>query len=248
MTWRSRGVLLLLVAAGAGILAAQFPGRGRAQAFAKNVPYDGRFTFARIRYEVGFGRDLPWSHDYPRAEQHFTKILSELSSVVAYQGGGNIFTLDDPELMHYPVAYMSEPGFWTLTPAEVAGMRAYLAKGGFMIFDDFAGDQWYNFEEQLRVVLPDARLIPLDVSHPIFDSFFRIESLDFMHPYYRGYHAQFLGVFEDNDPTKRMLAIVNYNNDISEYWEWSDTDFAPIELSNEAYKLGINYVIYAMTH
>ena len=60
--------------------------------------------------------------------------------------------------------------------------------------------------------------------------------------------AEFWGIFEDNDPAKRLMVIANYNSDMTEFWEWSDTDFAPIELTNEAYKLGVNYVIYAMTH
>ena len=59
---------------------------------------------------------------------------------------------------------------------------------------------------------------------------------------------QYLGLFEDNDPTKRLAVIANYNNDIGEYWEFSDVGWYPIDLSNEAYKLGVNYVIYAMTH
>ncbi len=232
----------------AGVAWAQFPqGRRGRTVEEANIPYDGRFTFARIKYEVRFARDLPWSHDYPRAEQHFTKLLSELSTVVSYQEGGNILSLDDPELFKYPIAYMSEPGYWTLSPDEIDGMRAYLAKGGFMIFDDFASDQWYNFAEGIRTVLPDAQLLPLELSHPVFDSFFRIETLEYNHPYY-GLPSKFYGVFEDNDPTKRLLIVANYNNDIAEYWEWSDTDWAPIDLSNTAYKLGINYVIYAMTH
>lgn len=222
-----------------------------------NVPYDGRFAFVRLRFEPlpGFGggggffrgRDLKWDHDYPRAERHLATILSELTVLEPYMGGSNILAVDDPELTKYPIAYMAEPGFWTLTEREATALRNYLLKGGFLIFDDFAGNQWFNFEQQLRRVLPDARLVPLEVSHPIFHSFFDIQSIDHVHPYY-GMPSQYLGVFEDNDPEKRLLAIVNYNNDIGEYWEWSDTGFLPIDLSNEAYKLGVNYVVYAMTH
>jgi Domain of unknown function (DUF4159) len=224
-----------------------------------NTPYDGKFTFVRIKYNAGgsgsdfgpgafSGRDPKWNHDYPRGETHFCKILSELSLVQSFLGGGNVLTADDPALFQYPIAYITEPGFWTVNEKEATGLRNYLLKGGFLIFDDFAGAHWMNFEEQLRKVLPEGRLVRLDASHPIFDSFFRIASLDFMHPYYAGFKSEFWGVFEDNDPAKRLMIIVNYNNDISEYWEWSDTDFAPIELTNEAYKLGVNYIIYAMTH
>jgi hypothetical protein len=142
---------------------------------------------------------------------------------------------------------MSEPGFWTLTAEEIASLRDYLLKGGFLIFDDFASRHWFNFEDRILEVLPDARIVELDATHPIFHSFFEINALDHTHPYY-GLKSIFYGIFEDNDPEKRLIAIVNYNNDIGESWEWSETGYIPIELSNEAYKLGVNYIVYAMTH
>jgi len=232
--------------------AAQRRGRRPPPEFGENVPYDGRFTFVRIRYADantglgGFGREPPWSHDYPRAERHFTKLIDELTTVRPNVVGSNILALDDPELFKYPIAYMSEPGFWVPSEKEQEGLRQYLLKGGFLILDDFAGNQWFNFENQIRKVLPEARIVPLTAAHPIFDSFYRIESLDYNHPYY-GMPSQFLGVFEDNDPTKRLLMIINYNNDVGEYWEFSDTGVFPVDLSNTAYKLGINYLVYALT-
>jgi hypothetical protein len=229
--------------------------RRGAPEFEPNVPYDGRFTWVRVKYIMpdfssssGFrgGRDLPWSHDYPRGERNFTKIMSELSTARVRLGASNILTLDDPLLGKYPVAYMAEPGFWRPNDQEVLGLRNYLAKGGFIIFDDFAGQHWLNFESQMRRVLPNARAVLLDTSHPIFDSFYKIKSLDYTHPYY-GLKAVFYGYFEDNDPKKRLLAIANYNNDLSEMWEFSDMGMFPVDMSNEAYKLGVNYVIYALT-
>jgi hypothetical protein len=226
---------------------------GTAYAVTPNVPYDGRFTFVRLRYGGGqdFGggfrqRELPWSHDWPRGERNFTKILSELSTMQVRTDASNVLALDDPELFKYPVAYMAEPGFWRPTDSEVESLRKWLAKGGFLIFDDFAGQHFLNFESQMRRVLPQARLVPLTVAHPVFDSFYRIKSLDYNHPYY-GVPSVFYGVFEDNDPSKRLLVIANYNNDLSEYWEFSDEGMFPLDLSNEAYKLGINYIIYALT-
>lgn len=234
----------------------RFGGGGRGgQQILPNVPYDGRFTFVRIRYAVGgsggfrgFGRGgEPWFHDYPRGERHFTKILSEITTTRTRTQNSNILTLDDPELGKYPIAYMSEPGYWMPNDAEVVGMRNYLARGGFMIFDDFYGNDWRNFDAQMRKVLPNTRPIELTVDHPIFDSFYRVKSLDYEHPYQPGYKSVFYGYFEDNDPSRRMLAIANYNNDMSEYWEFSDVGMFPIDLSNEAYKLGINYIVYALT-
>jgi hypothetical protein len=252
-----RKLTIVLVVFGAATLAAQERrGGGRRDRdeapFTGNRTYDGRFTFARIKFEPlggegGWRRDLKWDHDFPRAERNLMKILKELSTLEPFMDGGNVFALDDPELHRFPIAYVSEPGFWTLTDAEAEGMRTYLQKGGFVIFDDFFGEHWFNFESQMLKVLPQARLVRLDASHPIFDSFFHITSLDYRHPYF-GHPSEFHGIFEDNDPSKRLMVIVNYNNDIGDYWEWSDAGFVPIELSNEAYKLGVNYLIYAMTH
>ncbi len=126
-------------------------------------------------------------------------------------------------------------------------MRNYLQKGGFVIFDDFRGRDWENFDQQMRRVLPEGRFVELDAKNPIFHSFFEINSLEFVQMYDRG-KASFLGIFEDNDPGKRLLLIANYNNDIGEYWEFSDEGYVPIDLSNEAYKFGVNYVVYALTH
>jgi hypothetical protein len=231
------------------------------------LPYDGRFMFARLRYTQGvpanelgsgrfgrrgFGRGQgpPWSHDYPRAERNFMKILDEITTIAPYAGpiGGAILDIGSPDLMKFPVSYMAEAGYWTQTDEEAANLRAYLLKGGFIIFDDFRGGDWTNFEAQMKRVLPEVRMVELDISHPVFHAFFDVATLDFVQYYGRNEKALFIGAFEDNDPAKRLLFIANYNNDVGEYWEWSDTGWTPIDLSNEAFKLGVNYIVYALTH
>ena len=225
-----------------------------------NVPYDGKFTFVRLRftpYRTGYGQgggffggvNYWWDHDYPRAEEHFTTILDELTSISVTVRRSNIHAVDDAELFKYPVAYLSEPGWWSITEEEARSLRSYLLKGGFMIVDDFSGQDWYNFERVVRQVLPNVQFVELDVSHPIFNSFYAIRTLATEMPYGRDVlYPRYVGVFEDNDPSRRLLMIVNYNNDIGEFWEWSDTGLIQIDLTNEAYKLGVNYVVYAMTH
>jgi hypothetical protein len=236
------------------------PARAGTQAQSDEDPsaYDGRVTFARLRYNMGmnadadFGmggsnREPPWAHDYPRAERNLMHILAEVTTADPFKDGGRIIDVGNPELFKYPIAYMSEPGFWQMNDKEVENIRNYLLKGGFIIFDDFGGNHWNNLATQMARVLPQARWIQMDVKHPIFHSFFEIESLDNLIPSYRGMPV-FLGLFEDNDPAKRMIAIANYNNDLGENWEYSDTGFLPVEMSNEAYKFGINYYVYALTH
>jgi hypothetical protein len=222
-----------------------------------NTPYDGRFVFVRLRYSVGGFRrgGPPWSHDYPRGEVHFSKILKEITYVNPRVDGSNVLSLDDPELFNYPVAYMAEPGFWNPTDKEAESFRAYIKKGGFVIFDDFREREgaWINLQEQMRRVLPEARWIDIgNGSQQIWHSFFEIANPLALepHPTYAGWglHPTYWGIFEDNNPSKRLLVIANVDGDISEYWEWSDTGFAPVALDNEAYKYGINYFIYGITH
>jgi len=220
-----------------------------------NVAYNGQFTFVRLRYGPPIAyqsQRIPWSHDYPDGEQHFMRIMNDVTNLKPRIMEHNVMALDDPELTQYPVAYMSEPGYWFMTNSEATAFRAYLQKGGFVIFDDFAanrGGGWDYFEEVFRQVMPGAKWIELDGTHPIFHSFFEIpEPLKFLPPYDQELPPQYYGLFEDNDPSRRLIAIANYNNDISEYWEYSDRGFAPVTDTNEAYKLGVNYVIYGLTH
>jgi hypothetical protein len=218
-----------------------------------NTPYDGRVVFIRLRYDTGFGgfrsrMGPPWSHDYPRGEMHFMKIIEEITQIRPRTDGSNILSLDDPELFNYPVAYMCEPGFWTPTEKQAESFRSYLRKGGFVIFDDFRGYDWENLQAQMRRVLPEWHWMELDGTSPIFHSFFEIDNPLSLAPPYGGLPPSYWGIYEDNDRSKRLVAIANVNNDISEYWEWSDTGYAPVDLSNEAYKFGVNYLVYGMTH
>jgi hypothetical protein len=184
------------------------------------------------------------------------KIMNELSYLNPHIEDSVVLALDDPALTKYPIAYMTEPGFWTMTDNEAAGFRAYLQKGGFAIFDDFhapggrapAGGGWENFEANMRRVIPGAQFVDLAPSHAIFNAFFAIESFDIIPQSYDQGQVVLRGLFENNDPKKRLMAIVNYNTDISDFWEFSATGLKPIDESNEAYKLGVNYIVYGMTH
>ena len=211
-----------------------------------NAPYDAQFTFARIRY-ADHGRS-GWHFDYPAMERNLMTMVRELTTVVPHVDASNIHTLDDAEIMKYPIAYLSEPGYWLPSEAEVQGLRNYLAKGGFLIVDDFMRGEWYNFERQMLRVLPAARIEQLDVSHPVFQTFFPLTTLEMSYPHDASLQAQFHGIFENNDRAGRLLVIINYNNDIGDYMEWSGAGWWPVNITNDAYKLAINYLIYGLTH
>ena len=223
-------------------------GFGSAFRAAAPIEYDGQFTVVRLWYPYYGG----WSFDYPDMEQNLTLILNELTFMNARRDGSNIIRMDDPELMNYPIAYLSEPGYWYPTDSEAAGLREYLNKGGFLVVDDFHFDEeWRVFEAAMKKVLPDAQIDRLQVSHPVFNAFFAIKSLDVPYPGRlgeSGLMGEFYGIHEENDPTKRLMVVINYNNDIGDYMEHSGRGWYAVAPTNEAFKFGINYFIYGATH
>jgi hypothetical protein len=244
------GSLALLV--GLPLLAAaqggQFFGFGPRDRRFGNVPYDGRFTFVRAQYM----RYRGWAADYPAMETNLNTILREITRIRPHSAGTNIHTFDDSALFRYPVAYLSEPGYWFPNEAEVLGLRHYLQKGGFLIADDFHfANEWAVFENAIRQVLPTARIDRLELSHPIFNSFFQIKSLRVPYPGRlgeQGLMGEFYGIHEDNDPQRPLQVIINYNIDLGDYVEWSAEDLYSPQSTNEAYKFMINYIIYGLTH
>jgi hypothetical protein len=273
-----------LMLAGAGVVMAQRPfgGFGGFGGFGdrgyeptiQNPEYNGQFTFARIKYTSGVGpgygvggyyyRGIPaWAHGYVpdprrgsgRAETNLMKIMDDVTYLNGRVEESVVAGFDDPALFRYPVAYMTEPGFWTMNEKEAAGLRAYLLKGGFLIVDDFrhdgegnAGGGWDNFESNVRRAFPEEKFFTLTPSVPVYDSFFRIESFDIIPQAYDRSAPEFYGLFENNDPKKRLMMVVNYSTDVAQFWEFSATGLLPIDESNEAYKLGVNYIMYGLTH
>ncbi len=222
----------------------------RSRQAALTVPYDSHFVFTRIRYGASLGRFYGggWEHDYPTAERNFAAILDYITNMRVRMDGSNILDLDDPRIFENPVIYMSEPGYWTTNDVEAKSLRAYLMKGGFLIFDDFEGDgHWRNMVAQMKRALPEHTFIRLDVTHPVFQSFFNIKHLEVPHPTVN-VPPSFWGLFDTNDPSGRMLALANWNNDLGDYWEWSAEGLYGSDPTNDAYRLGVNYIVYAMTH
>jgi uncharacterized protein DUF4159 len=237
-------LLLPLTAAGQG------PLRRESRQTSATVEYDSHFVFTRIRYGGGLGgfRGSAWDHDYPTADRNLAAILDYISNMRVRLDGTNVYDLDDPGIFENPIIYVSEPGSWGIRPSEAENLRKHLLKGGFIIFDDFEGDRdWRNLTAQMAQALPEHRFMPITVDHPIFHSFFDIQKLDVPHPLVNVVPG-YLAIFEDNDPSRRMIALANWNNDLAEYWEWSAEGLFNPDPTNDAYRLGVNYIVYAMTH
>lgn len=271
-------LLLLCLSTGIALAQRQFnPNRPRKQTsneppvYADNIPkpdrdLSGRVTFTRIRFDMpglsagyAFGElgdhGPPWSHDYPTAGRHLMKIISEVSKVDATVDANEpIFRFGEPELYKYPFVYLCEVGFMGLNEQEIAGMREYLLRGGFVCVDDFREDnQLINLNQHIKRAFPEPeyQLKKLDISHPIFNCFFSIKTLDLPPIYGGGYvtrEAQRPEFYGLEDKSGRLMMIINHNYDVSDFWQWSDNAFRPIEETNEAYKFGVNYIIYALTH
>jgi hypothetical protein len=214
----------------------------------RNVVYDGRFTLVRAQYAAYGG----WAADYPTMETNLNQILREITELRPHTDGTNVNTFDDPEMLKYPVAYLSEPGYWFPDDSEALGLRQYIEKGGFLIVDDFHfQNEWSVFERAMRRVMPTARIERLELSHPIFNTFFKIKSLQVPYPGRlgeQGLMGEFFGIHENNDPGRRLAVIINYNIDLGDYVEWSAENLYNYDATNEAYKFMINYVLYGLTH
>ena len=211
------------------------------------------FQFVRVRYN-GYVTFLssqrwgppPWAHDYPRAERNLLQILQEITTLQTTSDSYLVLDLHDPEIMNYPFLYVSEPGYWNITEEEASNFRQYLLRGGFVIFDDFRGEsELKNLTDAMKKVLPESSFQLLTADQPIFHCFFDIDNLDMIPPYDVPGPPQFYGLFDEHN---RLVAVANYNNDIGDYWEWADDSLTPIDLSNEAFKFGVNYIIYGTTH
>ena len=206
-----------------------------------NPTYDGRYAFARLKYQ-GDGcvtdEGPGWHHDYPVADRNLMRMTTTITRFNARVDSSLVLAPDDPELMKYPIAYLSEPGCWMLSDSEVKALRAYLTKGGLLILDDFFGGNQDQYVTQLRRVLPERRLLTLDDAKSVsaFELLFKVgpKPLD---------HGQFIGIFEDDDPAKRLM-VVGYVSDLGNFWQWS----GPGQAVNNSYKVGVNLVLYGMTH
>src|SRR5688572_8433420 len=196
--------------------------------------------------------EVPWHHDYPNGDTMLPDALARLTKVHTTRESFQIVDIDSEELFKYPFVYLAEPGYLDLLPKDVTNLREYLDRGGFVLIDDFRGNESDNSEMenllvQLQKLYPDRDLVPIPPSHPIFRSFFDLDPTNMLPPYRRRNSGdpQFLGIMDDD---KRIQVMVNFNNDTSEYWQTLDVGLCSINESGTAVQLGINYVVYAMTH
>ncbi len=216
------------------------------------------FTFVRAVYTgLGpWGYYKGWNTDWPKADLQFMIGVERLTNIRTAAQPRTLL-LTDPELFAYPFLYAVEVGHWDLTSDEAASLGEYLRRGGFLFCDDFWGSrEWANFERNVRRVLPDSPIIELPGDHPLFHSYYDIERLvqtpnvgnalerRITHEQ-DGYVPHCRGIVDDDG---RLMVVINWNTDLGDAWEWADLPGYPAKYSTYAYQVGINAIVYAMSH
>jgi uncharacterized protein DUF4159 len=214
----------------------------------QNEPPDTEFVLARLHYRAGWGGG-GWAHDYPTAEEHILQIMQEASGINVDRLSYRIVELGSPEVFKYPFTYISEPGEMQLSDQEVVNLREYIDRGGFIMVDDFGGQgqgrsEFERFRANLLRAFPDRDMFLLTEDHPLMNIFYHVDNLQMLHPM-TNVPAIFYGY---PDGKGGLSMVICYNNDVGDYWEFIDEPYYAVKPSAEALKLGINFVMYAMTH
>ncbi|HEX7081216.1 MAG TPA: DUF4159 domain-containing protein [Gammaproteobacteria bacterium] len=224
-------------------------------------PDAAEFHFARLAFgafgsRFGIGRGEPWLRDWPDADYHFMQGVRRLTRIDAADGSRQVGLLGE-DLFDYPVIYAVKVGFMRLDDREAAQLREYLLRGGFLIVDDFHGPaEWDEFAASMARVFPDRPILDMpdadEVFHVLYDLDQRVQipgrqavlsGVTWEHP--QGVPARWRGIYDDDG---RLMIAINFNMDLGDAWEHADDAFYPEPLTALAYRFGVNYLVYAITH
>ena len=214
------------------------------------------FSFTRLVYSDAGYSDWPrWQADWPEAETHFLQGLERLTRIDT-NPEGRLVRLSDPELFDYPWLYAVEVGSLSVTEAEAGNLREYLLRGGFLMVDDFHGPwQWETFEEAMKQVFPDRPIEALadhdEIFHVLYDLDERtqipgLRALRMGQTWEPGGNVPYWRGIKDDDG--RVMVAICFNMDLGDAWEHADWPEYPEPYSAQAYRIGVNYILYALTH
>ena len=225
-------------------------------------PSFGEYTFVRTIYDSprggrGYYGGGTWTTDYPEADNNFIVGLREWA-------GTNLKIAPRPEqleilddrIFDYPILYAVEPGFMDLSTEQAGRLHEYINRGGFIFWDDFWGErEWDNVQEQIHRINPEFEIQDLPLSHPIFHSYLDVEEVVQVPNIYNaqrgvtsekgGIVPHYMGVLNKKG---RIVGFISRNCDMGDAWEWINDPSYPVKYGLPAYKVGINVVIYAMSH
>jgi hypothetical protein len=197
-----------------------------------------------------------WTNDYPRADRHFLDAIRRLTRLNARSVEQPVNLDDHDDVYNYPWLYAVFVGEWDLTDQQARTLRDYLLRGGFLMCDDFWGTRdWSIFEASMNKVFPDRPIVEISDAESIFHTVYDLDeryqvpgewSLRMGLPYRNdGAVAHWRGIYDDKN---RLMVAVSFNSDLGDSWEWADDPRYPEEYSALGIRIGVNYIIYSMTH
>lgn len=211
----------------------------------------------RGRYDGDWRQGLSlWTQDYPRADRHFSRAVARLTRVHVRPVEQPI-NLDEGDVFDWPWLYAVQVGEWGITDAQAKVLREYCLRGGFFLADDFHGNFEYSvFVESMKHTFPDRPIVDIPDGDAIFhtvydlDDRFQIPGAAHLRAGNKnagdgGAGAHWRAILDDQG---RVMIAITYNSDVGDAWEYADDAFYPERFSGLAIRLGVNYVIYAMTH
>ena len=222
------------------------------------------WLFARLMYPPIYGNRLGdwrqghshWTMDYPRSDRHFSAALRRLTRIHVRSVEQPVNLDDGDEVFLYPFLYGVEVGHWNLTDAQAAKLREYLLRGGFFMCDDFHGTyEWEVFTASMKRVFPDRQIVDIDNADPIFhtlydlDGRYQVPGAQYLRTgliyEFDGKEPKWRGIYDDKG---RLMVAICHNMDLGDSWEHADNPEYPAKFSDLGIRIGVNYVVYAMTH
>jgi len=201
-----------------------------------------RWTFGHNGWFGGYG----WAHNYPTSDQHFNDFVSGATGINIDRMSYRIVHLGQDDVFDYPFAYISEPGEMQLTDGEVNNLREFVDRGGFVLLDDFDGlQQLLVMQQQVRRAFPYREWVALDIDHRLFHLHFELNDLHAMDPYVPG---GFTTYYAMHNEAGEIVMVAGHNNDLANFWDWYDQPRMPLGPATDAFRLGVNYMVYALTH
>lgn len=221
---------------------------------------EAEFQIARLKYDSGGYRAWRpwWAIDYPEAEFHLTNGLTRLTGI-SVAGDSVHLRLTDDAIFDYPWLFAQQVGRWRLSADEIARLREYVRRGGFVVIDDFHGEfDWQVMRDALVRAFPEWPIVPLPVDHELMHLYYDLDQETQIpgrrHLYRSGNGevyarlqgpARWYAVFDDDD---RLVVAINFNMDMGDAWEHADDPVYPLSMTALAYRFAVNYVVYALTH
>jgi hypothetical protein len=196
-----------------------------------------------------------WTQDYPRADRHFVQAVRRLTRI-SVRSVEQPVNLDDGDVYDWPWLYAVQTGQWNLTDSQAKSLREFLLRGGFFMADDFWGpDQWDSFMTSMRKVFPERDVVELEDKDAIFHTVYDLDdryqvASEGSVQRGRSWKCEpcpdhWRGIFDDHG---RLMVAITFQSDVGDSWEWADAPYYPERYAALGIRIGVNYIIYSMTH